>query len=146
MDATIALDQMLDAGTRNEDSQAEDDILQRLHALEDLQIQQQLVAIEKQSLRDSVLTDEIRKQLAEIDLELAPREDTLVEALARETDWVKRAVTTYGKSVTGEHLQAVYVKGRESWDSRGLQGYAQAHPEVLTFQKIGDPSVSIRKR
>jgi hypothetical protein len=146
MDATVALDQMLDIGARNEDSQFEDDVLQQLHALEDLQIQQQLLHLEKQALIDTVLTDEIRQQIADIDLELAPREDALAGALARSTEAVKSAVAMYGKSVTGEHLQAVYVRGRESWDSRGLQGYAMAHPEVLVFQRVGEPSVSIRKR
>jgi len=126
--------------------ESENEIILRLHTLEELQAQQELLRLEKQDVLDSVLTPEIKRQIADIELEFAPRADALAEALARTTESVKQAVSTYGKTVTGEHLQAVWMKGRESWDSKALQGYAMAHPEVLVFQKIGEPSVSIRRR
>jgi len=46
--------------------------------------------------------------------------------------------------VKGRELEAVYVKGRISWDNKALDGYAAAHPEIGAFRKQGDPSVSIR--
>ncbi len=122
----------------------EAEIRAALQQLEDLTIQQQLVAMQKQSLLDGVLTPEIQRHIADIQAEFAPREDSLATTLTELTANVKRLVAAYGQTVAGQHLQAVWVKGRESWDSRGLQGYARAHPEVLEFQKVGEPSVSIR--
>ena len=49
-----------------------------------------------------------------------------------------------GETVKGDHLQAVWSKGRASWDDKALMGYTKAHPELLEFRKQGEPSVSIR--
>lgn len=42
-------------------------------------------------------------------------------------------------------LTIVYNKGRESWDSKGLNGYAVAHPEIVCFKKVGAPYASIKE-
>ena len=44
----------------------------------------------------------------------------------------------------GANLHAVYSKPRTSWDTKGIAGFAVAHPEILAFQKIGNPSVRIQ--
>jgi hypothetical protein len=60
-----------------------------------------------------------------------------------------KLITAYvlGKqeSVKGELLQAVFSKGRTSWDTKKLEGYAIAHPELKELKKTGKPSVSIRE-
>ena len=69
-----------------------------------------------------------------------------------EVDQRIESLTTDIKSLTldrrvsekGSRLHAVYAKGRETWDSKGLGGYAVAHPEINSFKKVGSPSVSIR--
>ena len=53
-------------------------------------------------------------------------------------------VFTIGATVKANGLMAVYNKGRVSWDSKLLDGYAVAHPEILAARKEGDPSVTIR--
>ena len=40
-----------------------------------------------------------------------------------------------GESVRHEGIQAVFLRGRTTWDSTGLSRYAESHPEVLTFRK-----------
>jgi len=57
---------------------------------------------------------------------------------------VRKAVLNLGMSVRGCHLQAVWNKGRVSWNTKALEGYALAHPEVEALRNVGDPSVSIR--
>lgn len=47
-------------------------------------------------------------------------------------------------SIKGEYLQAVYSKGRSSWDTKSIEGYAASHPELLQFKKTGAPTVSFR--
>ncbi len=73
---------------------------------------------------------------AEID-KLAERRERFEEQVK---DWVKSAQT----SVKGEYLQAVYSKGRTTWDSKALDGYAVTHEEILQFKKTGAPSVAIK--
>lgn len=57
---------------------------------------------------------------------------------------LKALVLESGASVKGNVVQAVFTKGRVSWDTRALDGYAAGHPEVAQFRKQGEPSVSIR--
>lgn len=59
---------------------------------------------------------------------------------------IKGLVVETGVTVKADSLMAVYVKGRKTWDGKALEGYATAHPEILTHQKVGKPSVSIRER
>lgn len=60
------------------------------------------------------------------------------------TEAVKASVIAEGESVKGERLQAVWVKGRTSWDTKALDGYSAAHPEIERFRKVGEPNVTIR--
>lgn len=62
----------------------------------------------------------------------------------RVTGIVKAEVVERGESVTGNPLSAIYVKGKTSWDGKGLTGYAVAHPEINAFKKVGNPSCSIK--
>ena len=67
--------------------------------------------------------------------------DPVLDAYVAE---VKADVLAHGETVKGAHLMAVWVKGRTSWDSKRLDGYAAAHPEIETFRSVGEPSVTIR--
>ncbi len=58
---------------------------------------------------------------------------------------IKTAVLENRQSVKGESYQAVYTKGKITWDTKALTGYALAHPEIEELKKTGKPSVSIRK-
>lgn len=58
---------------------------------------------------------------------------------------IKAEVLSLGASVKGMDLQAVYSKGRVSWDDRGLSGYALGVPAILQFRTEGKPSVSLRE-
>ena len=57
---------------------------------------------------------------------------------------IKQAVISAGTTVKGSFIQAVFTKGRVSWDTKSLDGYAVAHPELLSLRKVGEPSVSLR--
>lgn len=58
---------------------------------------------------------------------------------------IKEQVIDLGKSVKGAAIHAVYSKPRVTWDSKGLDGFMVAHPEIGAFRKTGQPSVSFRK-
>jgi hypothetical protein len=59
-------------------------------------------------------------------------------------DSVKGFVKARAKSLKGEFLEVIYSKGRTSWDTKALDGYATINKEILQFKKTGDPSASIK--
>ena len=100
----------------------------------------------KQELIDKVITPEIKAQLENIDREIDPIIEKFNARVAELADLIKAEVIAAGQTISGEHHQAVYSKPRVSWDSKGLEGYAVAHPEILVFRTEGNPSVSLRVR
>ena len=65
-------------------------------------------------------------------------------AAAEQEAAIKAAVLTHGQSVRGTRLLAVFMKGRVVWDTKQLDGYAVAHPEIAAFRSVNAPTVSIR--
>ena len=122
----------------------ENEIKSMLDKLADYQAQAAAVNMEKQALIDSIYTAEIKARINEIEAEFAGKTEGVSENIAALEAEIKKAVTQNGASVKGTFLHAVFAKGRVSWDTKSLEGYAAAHPELLTFRKEGDPSVSIR--
>jgi hypothetical protein len=90
------------------------------------------------------MTPEIKEALADVDAEEATTMEAVNAGISSLTDEVKQAVFINGASAKGDYLQAVWMKGRVSWDSKSLEGYAAAHPEIKAFRKEGEPTVSIR--
>ena len=86
----------------------------------------------------------VQEQLDALEAEYTPKLSAAVENANTITQAIKAAVIEQGASVKGAYLQAVYTKGRVSWDSKALEGFSAAHPEILTFRKVGEPSVSVR--
>jgi len=86
-----------------------------------------------------------RKQ--EINIEFTEKASGANDNIAKLTAEIKEAVKECKESVKGSYLHAIYVKGRDGgWDTPKLEGYALAHPEILTAKKPdGEPSVTIRK-
>jgi phage host-nuclease inhibitor protein Gam len=116
-----------------------------LDTLAEYQAQRDVMELEAQSLKDTILTPEIKAQLAAIDAEFADKSAAVDANIAALTEQIKAAVVAGGATVKGAHLQAVYTKGRVSWDSKILDGLAMVIPQIAEARKVGDPSVSIRK-
>ena len=104
----------------------------------------------KQSLRleynvkKADILQQVQAELDALDAEFEPLFDSVdshVEALEHE---VREAILRQGASMRGSRIQAVFMRGRISWDNKGLEGYALAHPEILTFRKEAAPSVQLR--
>jgi len=102
--------------------------------------------MEKEKRYGMVITPEIKAQLENIDREIDPIIEKFNARAVELVDLIKAEVVAAGETVSGEFHQAVYMKGRTSWDSKSLEGYAAAHPEILQFKTIGSPSVSIKAR
>ena len=121
------------------------DIYGKIEKYSDLGVGIDLINQEKQSLIDQVLTQEIKEKLAEIDAEFDPKiEQILQEKSMLEAD-IKAEVLQAGRTVKGTYHSFVWSKPRVSWDTKALDGYALAHPEITQFRTEGSPSVSVRK-
>jgi len=121
-------------------------IIEKLNQLAELKSAVDALNIKKQALIDSVLTDEIKQQLAEIDAEFTPEYQAVSEKTTALEQEIKTDVIQAGETIKGDHLMAVFNKGRISWDTKGLDGVLAVMPELAKFRKEGAPSVAIRAR
>ena len=122
----------------------ESEIKQKLDTLAEYQAQRDAAMLEKQALIDAIYTAEIKARVAEIEAEFAGKTEGVNTNIATLEAEIKQAVLEHGASVKGLFFHAVFSKGRVSWDTKSLDGYATAHPELLSFRKEGEPSVSLR--
>ncbi len=107
-----------------------------------------VVRMERDRLIDGVYTPEIRTQVKEIEEEFDTTLEIIQDEITEIKDVLKGQVIQHGESVkidlgTGT-ASAVFVKGRETWDTKRLNGYAVAHPEILVLKKVGDPTVRFK--
>lgn len=123
----------------------EQEIKQLLDKLADLYSAKDAIMLQKQDVIDTVLTPEIKAKLAEIDAEFADKSLAVNDTIASLEAEARTAVLSHGTTVKGAYLQAVWSKGRVSWDTKSLDGFVLAHPELASLRKEGDPSVSLRK-
>lgn len=94
---------------------------------------------------ENAIPDDVKQAIDFIHAELDPKIHDLLDEISGQEAMIKEYVLTVGYTVKGDHHMAVYSKGRTSWDTKSLEGYAKAHPELLVFKSEGKPSVSIRK-
>lgn len=100
---------------------------------------------ERKEMVESLIPPEVKEKMEEIIAEYKPKLEGLEhkrDALERE---LKAATIARGFTIKGNFHAFTFVKGRTTWDSKSLEGYAAAHPEILAFRKIGEPSVSVKK-
>lgn len=93
---------------------------------------------------DGILTPEQKTNIAEIKLEYAPMIEKATSKAAAIEEEVKAVVAEHGITVKASRLQAVFTKGRVTWDAKALDGYMIKEPALAAFRREGKPSVSIR--
>ena len=119
------------------------DIVSKLNELSDVQSAVDVARADYEAKRAEILRT-IQAELDALDAEFDPLFEASRERCAALTEEIKQAVVQSGASVKGAHLHAVYIKGRVTWDTKGLDKFAVAHPEVVAYRKQGEPSVSLR--
>lgn len=117
-----------------------------INTLSEYRSQIDVLELQKQELKDAILTDDLLAELRDIDIEFEEREKVARIRIAELTTLIKDAVVAHGKTVKGDYLMAVRNKGRVSWNTKKLDGFAVAYPALLELRKEGKPSVTIRKR
>ena len=123
----------------------DDTIKSKLDALDELQNQLTSMRLRHDEQLIELMGPEIAALVNEARASFEAQSAMLSAEIQGATEAVKALVLAAGTTVKGQRLQAVWQKGRVTWDTKGLDGYALAHPEVsLMFRKEGEPTVSIR--
>lgn len=109
------------------------------------------IRLMKEEAIDAAIPDDIRDAVRkyrelvyEVEAEFSGKLEAANAKQAELEQAIRDAVVNHGQTVRGEYLTAVYMKGRVSWDTKALDGYSAAHPEIAQFRKEGAPSVSLR--
>ena len=95
-------------------------------------------------IRRAEIMETVMPQLQALEVESEPMLAAASEKLIALENEIKTAVITAGASVKGKHFQAVYTKGRVTWDGKKLDGMMAIIPGLEAARSVGAPSVSIR--
>lgn len=117
----------------------------KLDRLAEYMSKRELLLLQKQELINSIMTDEIKAKITDVNMEFADQLEAVDDNIEKLTSEIKAEVVASGTSVKGTYLHAVYSKGRVSWDTKKLDGLALVVPQLKEARREGDPSVSIRK-
>ena len=98
---------------------------------------------EKQVLIESLIPDDVKYKIKEIEEEFA--NDPIAQQIETLEKEVKEETLALGQTVKGNYYMVTFNKGRVSWDATALDAYSIDHPEILRFRTEGKPSTSLRK-
>lgn len=101
--------------------------------------------LRKQELIDSVLTPEIKAKIDEIEAEWKNRDSEVDAKIDFLEGVITEGVLEFQATVKGTLLQAVYNKGRVTWDTAGLEQAMRLIPALADYRKQGKPYIAIRK-
>ena len=85
----------------------------------------------------------VQAELNALSAEYDPLFDSGRERLQALEAQAKELCIMRGQSAKVDGLAVTYVKGRTSWDTKALDGYAAAHPEIERFKSEGNPSARL---
>ncbi len=118
--------------------------IEKLDQLDEFRSQRDSINLQEDEAMKAAYPPELKKILEDIEVEFSGRVEVVNEKIATLEKEIKAEVLEHGATIKGTHLQAVWNKGRVSWNTKALDGYMVAHPELESLRKQGKPSVSIR--
>lgn len=121
------------------------DTADKLERLANLYSQRDLLPLHKKEAISQALPPEFLKSLEDIEAEFSGTEQAVCDNIAALEAEIKADVIAEGSTIKGNIFMAVWNKGRVSWDSKLLDGFLMAHPELEKARKVGEPSVTLRR-
>lgn len=120
--------------------------------IEKLLIERSKIAAERatfqqgyEEMRSKLIPPEVKKELDDLDAESKSALSAVDAKLALVENSIRTGVLEIKEAVTVKGVgQAVYNRGRVTWETKSLDGYVVDHPELLRFRKEGDPYVTIK--
>jgi hypothetical protein len=103
-----------------------------------------LAAQQRYTFRRLDVLAKVQPELDAVDAEMGAELKGLAERLAAAEAEARAAILAYGQSFQHGRVKGTYSRGRVTFESKGMQQYAESHPEVNRFRKVGQPFVSVR--
>lgn len=119
-------------------------IVAMLDYLGELRLKRDMMVTSQGERVEAAVTPAVQAAIDAIYAETNPGINSMGQEIGELEEGIRTAVLAQEASVKASTLHAVFAKGRTTWDNKALDGYSVAHPEILNFQKIGQPTVSIR--
>jgi len=117
-----------------------------LEQLSELMAHADSLNLQEQTLIDGAIPEDVKAKIADIRIEFAPQREALENQILAVKEQITAAVIAEGASVTGGQMQAVFQKGRTSWDTKKLDGLMIVLPELAQARKVGEPFVQLKMR
>lgn len=114
-------------------------IIDKLNRLAELQAHLEVIRLDKEAAIAKVV-EPIKEKLDDMDFAMK----VIASDIAKFDAEIRAEVLAAGATAKGTSLICTWNKPRVSWDTKGLDGYAVAHPELNAFRKEGDPSTTIK--
>ncbi len=86
----------------------------------------------------------VQNDLEVLEAEYTPIVQEMRDGIAKLKAEIKNDVLLNGSTIRSSRYKAVYMRGRVTWDTKGITKYAEVNPEIMKFRRQGRPSVSIR--
>lgn len=102
------------------------------------------IALKKQGELDKIIPEDVKAKIAEIESKYRELESENKMLIEKQESFVKEYAILLGRSVKGGLLQAVWVKGRVTWDTTILDAISEYNSAVKMARKEGNPSISIK--
>ena len=121
------------------------DAQSRLKQIQELSDQFELTKTDKQAAIDTVLTDEQKVRLAEIDVEF----DEMLEAISQTKlvlmEQVRDIVIAHGETVKySDRTAAIFVRGQTRWNTKKLDILTVNHPEIEDCRIVSASYVRVK--
>jgi uncharacterized protein YifE (UPF0438 family) len=86
----------------------------------------------------------LREQLDAVDAQFAEQIQSATDDSAAAEKAVRELVLKLGRNISLAGIKVAYSPGRVTWDAEKMAAYAELHPEVKEFRKVGKPWVAVR--
>ena len=118
------------------------EITQILEQMVEVNAAVQVTRLDYEAKRAEIMAT-VQAELDALSAEYDPLFDSGRERLQALEAQAKELCIMRGQSAKVDGLAVTYVKGRTSWDTKALDGYAAAHPEIEQFKSEGNPSARL---
>ena len=86
----------------------------------------------------------VREQLDAVDATFSEQMQAANEGASAAEKAVRELVLDLGRSASAAGVKVTYNAGRVTWDVERMAEFAEIHPEVKEFRKVGKPFVQLR--
>jgi uncharacterized protein YifE (UPF0438 family) len=120
-----------------------EEVVRKFQALRAARAHASEVEAEYLAARQVVLAA-VRDQLAAVDAAFAEQLQSASDDSAAAEKDVRELVLKLRRPVALAGIKVAYNAGRVTWDVEKMAAYAESHPEVMEFRKVGKPWVAVR--